>query len=703
MQFDSTTRSSRRHSLACLTLGSLGLAALLLGVGSGCATGDPPAGESAFATGGRVGGVAGSATAGAGGASTGMPAGAGSGGLGGGAIESGGANSGGATGVAGASTAGAGGEAPITMPTRVWDMTGIIGSGQSLSVGVYGTPTLTTQAYQNLKLSLGGLSVPPYDAQSTQLSLVPLIEPIRPLASGYPSAYPKNIYGESPHTAMGNEVSSLYQAAKNDAYVTVHTVVGENGQAMSVIDKAAVDTGATGHAFAATLFEVAAIARLAKAAGKTYGVGAVVLTHGETDAANTSYESDLVQLWTDYNSALSPLTGQTAPIPLLLSQQNSSPAFGGSRSASEIAEWSVGVNHPAQVVLVGPKYQYPYFTDGLHLVAKGYEMLGEKYGEAYFQQVVSGVPWQPLQPTGAERLGSVITVHFHVPVGPLLWDTILKEPHQSKLSQWKAGHGFEVSSKSGTAITISDATIVGHDVVLTCASDPGSGAMVRYAATADGAPMQNGTMRWGTLRDSDPFVGATTKQAQPNFAVAFELPLDGPVAVCTPATHTHSATACTRTCWAVSSSDCANVTSPSTNIGLPSSAIDGNASTRYSSGIAQSGATYFQIDLGAATEIDGLKLDSTGSEGDFASSVEIQVSTDGNTWTSVACGSGSTITDLGFNPQTARYIRILEQGAKGNWWSIHEANVFCTKGHDSCSSGGAASGGLAACTFVHTG
>jgi hypothetical protein len=33
----------------------------------------------------------------------------------------------------------------------------------------------------------------------------------------------------------------------------------------------------------------------------------------------------------------------------------------------------------------------------------------------------------------------------------------------------------------------------------------------------------SGLKRWGLLRDSDPFVGAITKKAQPNYCVAFEL------------------------------------------------------------------------------------------------------------------------------------------------------------------------------------
>jgi hypothetical protein len=31
--------------------------------------------------------------------------------------------------------------------------------------------------------------------------------------------------------------------------------------------------------------------------------------------------------------------------------------------------------------------------------------------------------------------------------------------------------------------------------------------------------------RWGQLKDSDPFVGDFTKLVQPNYAVAFELPV----------------------------------------------------------------------------------------------------------------------------------------------------------------------------------
>jgi hypothetical protein len=244
---------------------------------------------------------------------------------------------------------------------RLWDMTGVIGSGQSLSIGAQATVVqATTQPIENLKLSLGDATLPPFDPGSPALSLVPLVEPIRPFPSTYPSAYPANIYGETPHTAMGNQVSAMVRAAAGAPYVTVHSVVGENGQGMRVIEKGATPSaeGATskGRAYRAALFEVSAIKRLADAAGKSYGVGAIILTHGETDAGNPDYEADLVRYWADHDADIRAITGQHEPIVLLLTQQHSFGFTSGAASgasASTLAQWRVGVNHPRDIICVG--------------------------------------------------------------------------------------------------------------------------------------------------------------------------------------------------------------------------------------------------------------------------------------------------------------------------------------------------------------
>ena len=413
--------------------------------------------------------------------------------------------------------------------TKAWDWVGIVGTGQSLSVGqAANPPKATTQPYHNLKLSLGMAAVPPFDPTISGLSMVPLVEPIRKVAMLYPSAYPVNIYGETPHTVMGNEISSLFQQATGGDYVTVHTVVGENGQGLSVINKTAVEMGdagmSTGRAYAATLFEASAIARLASAANKTYGIGAIVITHGESDAGNGAYESGLVQLWSDYNKDLSAITGQTTSIPMFVNQQHSVPMGKGATSASTLAEWSVGVDHPGDIVCSGPKYQYPYFTDNVHLTATGYELLGEKTGEVYFQKVVMGQDWQPLQPISATRSGMVVTVKFHVPVPPLTWDTTFPSPHPTGYPQWTSAQGFELIA-GGSPANITSVMIMGDDTVLITTDRDLTNLAVKvaYAYTADGAPMPGGTSRWGNLRDSDPMVGVTTNTAQPNYCVSFSM------------------------------------------------------------------------------------------------------------------------------------------------------------------------------------
>jgi hypothetical protein len=446
---------------------------------------------------------------------------------------------------AGSDAGGDGGSSatPDDTPTIAWDITGIIGTGQSLSVGAQAgniTPAAMTQPYNNLKLALGTLIVPPFDqaaSDSALLSLVPLTEPIRPTATTFPSAYPANMYGESPHTAMSAALTALAKADGESDFVTVHTVVGESGQGMQYINKAAVEVVMNGNqtqgrAYAASLFEVRAIKRLAEAQGKTYGVGGIFLTHGESDAGNGGYEDAMLQLWTDYNADIKAITGQTQSITLFTNQQHGIYQYAPGQAPSSInvsttLQWKAGVDHPEAIVCVGPKYQYPYFTDWLHLVPLGYELMGEKYAEAYYQHVLLGKPWRPLEPLPetVARNGRTITLDFHVPVPPLAWDDALPKPHIEDLTEWAEGRGFEVRM-GATRLTIESVTLVDEDTVtITTPTDVPAGATLGYAATNDGAAVIGNSPRIGNLKDSDPFVGDFTKMVQPNYAVAFELPV----------------------------------------------------------------------------------------------------------------------------------------------------------------------------------
>lgn len=407
-------------------------------------------------------------------------------------------------------------------PAPGWDWTGIIGTGQSLGVGGNGLPVKSTeQPYGNLKLASGGL-IWPVDPGDPRLELVPLTEPVGRKPTGYPSAWPTNIDGETPHTAAGNEISELVKQKFGTGYVTVHIDVAEAGQGMIRIRKNSVHDGDAGRSYEAAMLQTKAITRMAHDAGKSYGVGAILMTHGETDTGNATYEEELHQLWTDYNADIKAITGQKRDVLMIVSQHNRLGEF----SPSTQAQWKCGVDFPEGIVCSGPKYQYEYGHDALHMTADGYRLLGEKYGQVYYERVVLGHKWRPLEPERVTRDGKKLTIKFHVPRKPLVWDDKMGAPHPSS-PEWSNGKGFEVSDALGKRIGIRGATLQGTDsVILDLASDPGSGARLSYAMVGEptmAKPPYNASPHWGLLRDSDPFVGSSTHIAQPNYCVAFEM------------------------------------------------------------------------------------------------------------------------------------------------------------------------------------
>lgn len=397
---------------------------------------------------------------------------------------------------------------PDLLPPRPsFDWMGIIGTGQSLSVGVASGAVIskTAGSTPHRKLQYAGPDAcNPFDGRGT-FSLVPLIEPIRSglSCSALNGEYPANIQGETPHTAFSTQLSVLLGQDGGPDLPTLHSVVGWSGRAIQFIDKAG---GAKG--YPGSLSEGAQFKQAAQAAGKTFGYGAVLLTHGESDSANTMYGPKVWQLAQDYEQDLQKLTGQTSGIPLLLSQQNAFPT-GPGRSLSTNAQWKLGVEHPDRVVCTGPKYQYQYAADKIHLLSAGYVQLGQKYAQVFYQVGVRRMPWQPLQPLQAQRSGTVITVKFHVPVPPLVWEESITPPHQAMNTQWKDGRGFEVEDSTGPQ-TIVSAKIVQDAVELQLAKEPtGTNLVVRYAMTqeATGAHGGDDQGRRGQLRDSDPFTG----------------------------------------------------------------------------------------------------------------------------------------------------------------------------------------------------
>jgi hypothetical protein len=360
----------------------------------------------------------------------------------------------------------------------------ILSTGQSLGEGYKGGPVLTTtQPYANLMFNTG------VDASGTNLtSLVPLVE-----------GTPTHTQVETMSSSLANLVTKLAREEvfvdappgqrSHDLLVSVHAY---SGYGYAQLAKGSAQ-------YAMGIAQATAARNLARASGKSYAIRAVTTVHGETDhtLANAGYQADLLAWQKDYESDAKALSGQHEAVPLFETQMSSWTRYGDATSIIPAQQLGAHVAAPGKVILVGPKYHYPY-ADGVHLTNEGYRHMGEDYAKAYRRVVLEGGTWEPVRPKQITRDGAVITVAFHVPSPPLAFDT-------SRVSD-PGNLGFEYADDGPTTPTIVQVALVGVDTVQITLSDvPTSpNPRLRYAFTGTPnayAGPQTGPR--GNLRDSD--------------------------------------------------------------------------------------------------------------------------------------------------------------------------------------------------------
>jgi glucosylceramidase len=106
-------------------------------------------------------------------------------------------------------------------------------------------------------------------------------------------------------------------------------------------------------------------------------------------------------------------------------------------------------------------------------------------------------------------------------------------------------------------------------------------------------------------------------------------------------------------------------------------AVDGDASTRWSSGQAQQPGQYLQIDLGRTRSFRQVAIDSGGNLGDYARGWQLSASDDGTTWRTLASGAGTgQLTTVDVPRTRARYLRVTSTASAGNWWSIADFRLY---------------------------
>ena len=108
-------------------------------------------------------------------------------------------------------------------------------------------------------------------------------------------------------------------------------------------------------------------------------------------------------------------------------------------------------------------------------------------------------------------------------------------------------------------------------------------------------------------------------------------------------------------------------------------AIDNNPATRWETRVSQASGQFFILDMNAVNTVSKIVLDVAASKNDSPKGYEVYMSNDGTNWgTVLASGAGTqNETVITLNKKTAgRYIKVIQTGATGNYWSIHEFRVF---------------------------
>lgn len=366
-------------------------------------------------------------------------------------------------------------------PLTQHDINQILSTGQSLSVGHDGGSALSlTQPYQNVMFPEGVIP-----GGSPTPRFVPLVEG--------QATNPASPDVETMSSGLANLITKM-ALDMNQQHVVLMSVHGVSGYSYDQLKKGTPP-------YANGMAQATAGHQAAAALGKNHVVRAVTVVHGETDDLNlnANYQANIRQWQADYENDVKAITGQSEPVPMIHSQLSSF-AKENLTSAVAMAQLAEHVASNGKTVLIGPKYQLEYATDGQHLTDDAYRRMGEEYAKVYKKIVLEGQHWDPLRPDTVTRSGNVITAKFIVPVPPIQLDTnTISNP---------GAFGFEFYEDGETPPQITNVSVTGSDTVqITLATAPnGSNQRLRYAYTAQGVGAYAGPLNGprGNLRDSDP-------------------------------------------------------------------------------------------------------------------------------------------------------------------------------------------------------
>ncbi|MES0875193.1 hypothetical protein [Sinimarinibacterium thermocellulolyticum] len=389
----------------------------------------------------------------------------------------------------------------------------IVSYGQSVSLGTGAVPPISTEPHpSNLMFSSGvRAQFGEGDAAANRASLVPFQE----------SRY--YWLGETPVAGMLQMIDQMrmQEDGHRSADLGIRylgSAPGKGGQTVK-----ALSFGSS--PFEQLIWDLYFGHAHARVRNAEYRLGAVTWGQGEsdqywgTDAQTYRAGVDALRRQIDWVNEV--ITGSAERVPMIAYQVSAHLAAGSARPDIALAQLELGRTQP-DFHLATPLYMMD-FVDEFHLDARSSKWLGAYFGLVYKRVVIDGGRWQPLLPLRARSIDRVVVVDFHVPVPPLVFDTVqVADPGQ---------YGFRVVDPDGRDNPITGIAIdrAGTRVWIAAARPIAAGSSLRYAWDGD-KPSGRLTGPRGNLRDSqgDRLVFDPQGIAAPmhNWCVIFELSVE---------------------------------------------------------------------------------------------------------------------------------------------------------------------------------
>lgn len=248
-------------------------------------------------------------------------------------------------------------------------------------------------------------------------------------------------------------------------------------------------------AYTTTLNAIKAAVRIARNKGWIVIVPAFMWQQGESSIGNIEYETDLLKLISDFNRDIKAITSQEINVRCYAA--NTALSWGASQSEPTKAVYKIGKEQPEVLTQVGGAYECQMSSDNVHLTTRGYTLLGHKYADAIYHEFKHGWgSYKAVRPKKLTRLDNVIDIEFYVPVKPLQFkanDVIVQ-----KLNQ-----GFSyVDSSNSASITKVEILADGTTVRITLDKVP-VGTNKRVRSGWNGTSQENSGRQGSNLCDSN--------------------------------------------------------------------------------------------------------------------------------------------------------------------------------------------------------